>query len=158
MLARHRDPARPWSGRDVRSGRDILSGRGITSQRGVMMVELLFALVLLAIGVLSVAQMFPAGSRAQTRDRLLSTGNYYAQDKLEELRGLDWDDPALDAGRHPAGTETEALGDGGVWHRYYQVTPMSAPMDNLKEISVVVHWTVTSTRTDSVAATTYVEQ
>ena len=124
--------------------------------RGTTMVELLFALVLLAIGVLGAAQMFPAGSRAQTRDRMLSTGNYYAQDKLEELRGLAWDDAALSAGRHPSGTGTEALGESGAWERYYEVTQLTAPMDNLKTVSVVVRWR--TTRTDSVSATTYVRR
>ena len=121
-----------------------------------MMVELLFALVLLAIGVLAVAQLFPAGSRAQNRNRMLSTGNNYAQDKLEELRSLDWDDGTLTAGRHPAGSATESLGETGAWLRYYQVTQMTAPMDNLKKISVTVRWT--TTRTDSVTATTYVRR
>jgi phosphatidylinositol kinase/protein kinase (PI-3 family) len=116
------------------------------------MVELLFALVLLAIGVLAVGQMFPIGSRAQNRNRMLSTGNYYAQDKLEELRALAWEDAALSDGRHPAGTATEALGDTGAWQRYYQVTQLAAPMDNLRKVSVVVRWT--TTRTDSVSATT----
>ena len=121
-----------------------------------MMIELLFALVVLAIGVLSVAQLFPAGSRAQNRNRMLSTGNYYAQDKLEELRGTDWEDAALTVARHPAGTAVEDLGDGGAWHRYYEVTQLAAPMDNLKKVSVIVCWT--TTRTDSVAATTYVRR
>jgi type II secretory pathway pseudopilin PulG len=120
------------------------------------MIELLFALVLLAIGVLAAAQMFPAGSRAQNRDRMLSTGNYYSQDKLEELRALGWDDAALSAGRHPEGTGTEALGERGAWQRYYEVTQLTAPMDNLKKISVVVRWR--TTRTDSVSATTYVRR
>src|SRR5262245_39361143 len=96
-----------------------LRSRRHSSERGVMMLELLFAMVLLAIGVLAVAQMFPAGSRAQNRDQMMSSGNYYAQDKLEELRSLAWGDAALTTGRHPAGTATEALGDTGAWQRYY---------------------------------------
>jgi type II secretory pathway pseudopilin PulG len=126
------------------------------AERGIMMIELLFGMVLLSIGVLAAAEMFPAGSRAQVRDRMLFTGNYYAQDKLEELRGLDSEDPALSPGRHPAGTATEALGESGAWERYYQVAQMAAPMDNLKEIKVTVRWSTRPTRTDSVSAATYV--
>jgi len=128
----------------------------LSAERGIMLIELLFGMVLLSIGVLAAAQMFPAGTRAQVRDRMLTTGTYYAQDKLEELRSLDSEDAALSVGRHPAGTDTEALGDSGDWQRYYQVTQMAAPMDNLKEIRVIVRWSTRPTRTDSVSAATYV--
>ena len=137
MSKRHQSPALP------------------SPERGTTMIELLFGLVLLAIGVFAAAQMFPAGSRAQNRDRMLSAGNNYAHDKIEELRALASDDAALIAGRHPP-TGTEALGENGAWQRYYEVTEMSAPMDNLKQIEVVVRWR--STRDESLSATTYVRR
>ena len=124
--------------------------------RGATLVELLVALVVLAIGVLAVAHMFPAGARGQLRDRMVTAGGNYAQDKIEELSTLDWADAALSAGRHPGGTGTEALGGSGRWGRYYSVTQMAAPMDNLKKVAVTVRWTVV--RTDSVTATTYLRR
>src|SRR5205085_2750395 len=49
------------------------------SEAGSSLVELLIALVVIALGVLAVAQLFPAGSRGQNRERMLSAANHYAQ-------------------------------------------------------------------------------
>ena len=68
------------------------------------LIELCIALVVLAIGILAVGRLFPAGARAQAQDRLLISANYYAQEKVESLTGLSWADAALTDGRHPAGT------------------------------------------------------
>jgi type IV pilus modification protein PilV len=141
MKSMHRHPDVPSAG---------------AAQQGTSLIELMIALLVLAIGVLSVAQLFPTGSRAQVRDRMLSTANFYTQDKLEELRSLPWTDAALTAGRHPSGTATEALGTSGQWKRFYQVTDMAAPLDNLKLVVVTVSWTVV--HTSSVSAQTYIRR
>src|SRR5205085_8047429 len=116
---------------------------------------LLMALVVLAIGVLAVAQLFPASSRGQTRDRMRSVGNNYAQDKIEEMETLTWADPGLSVGRHPVGG-TEALGTSGAWQRFYTVDAMAAPMDNLRRVTVVVTWT--AVKPETLTATTYVRR
>jgi prepilin-type N-terminal cleavage/methylation domain-containing protein len=130
--------------------------RSRAAERGSTLVELLVALVVLAIGVLAAARMFPAGSRSQLRDRMITTGNNYAQAKIEELTALDFSDAALSAGRHPAGSATESLGSSGAWQRFYSVEQMTAPLDNLKKVTVIVYWTVVTR--DSVTATTYVRK
>jgi type II secretory pathway pseudopilin PulG len=119
-------------------------------ERGTSLAELMIALVVLSIGLLAVAQLFPAGSRGQLRDRMLTAANYYAQEKIEQFVNLPWTAPALDPGRHPAGTATEDLGQ---WKRFYQVDVLDPPLENLKRITVTVTWTFQGTR--SVTATTY---
>jgi prepilin-type N-terminal cleavage/methylation domain-containing protein len=126
------------------------------SARGATLVELLVALVVLAIGVLAVAQLFPASSRGQTRDRMRTAGSNYAQDKIEELETLTWIDAALSVGRHPAGITNEILGSSGKWQRSYTVEAMAAPMDNLRRVTVVVTWTVV--KPETVNAITYVRR
>ena len=59
----------------------------LRSQQGVTLIELMMALVILSIGLMAVSQLFPAGVRGQVRDRLFSSGNYYSQEKLEEVAG-----------------------------------------------------------------------
>jgi hypothetical protein len=120
------------------------------------MIELMIALVVLAIGVLAVAQLFPAGSRGQLKDRMATTGSLYAQAKIESLSVLSWTDASLTDGRHPPGIATEDLGTSGKWHRYYNVTTLASPLDNCKRVTVTVNWTFMGTR--QVQSTTYLRK
>jgi prepilin-type N-terminal cleavage/methylation domain-containing protein len=129
----------------------------ITDQRGFGLVELLVALVVLAGGILAVGALFPTGVREQNQDRIMTSADLYAQEKIEQLQGLAWTDAALTLGRHPSGASTEDLGDHGTWHRFYTVSTMAAPLDNLKKITVTVQWTAPQT-TRSVTATTYLRR
>ncbi len=129
--------------------------RSHRAQRGTTLTELMVALVILTVGILSVGQLFPAGSRGQLQSRMTNSANYYAQEKLEQLRGQAWWSTALANGRHPA-TGTEALGTGGQWQRFYEVSTLAAPLDNLKKVTVTVSWTFMGSR--SVTATTYVRR
>ena len=126
------------------------------NQRGTSLAELMIALVILSIGLLAVAQLFPAGSRGQVQDRMLTTASYYAQEKIEQLVNVPWSDDSLSVGRHPAGTATVNLGTLGQWKRFYQVDVLDPPLDNLKKVTVTVSWQVQGAR--SVTATTYVRR
>jgi len=126
------------------------------AERGASLIELMIALVVLSLGILAVAQLFPAGARAQVSDRMMTSANYYAQEKLEELNRLAWSDPALTVGRHPPGTATEALGATGKWQRFYLIEALPAPLDNLKKVTVTVSWTFMAAR--SVQSTTYLRR
>src|SRR5262249_38283404 len=125
--------------------------------RGVTLVELLAALVVISVGVLALVRVFPTASSNQVEDRLLTSANLYAQEKLEDLSPKSWIDAALTAGRHPASsTNDEVLGTSGRWHRYSTVTTMAAPLDNLKKVTVTVYWTFMGSRTVNV--TTYLRR
>src|SRR5262245_7640034 len=168
---RHGDPAglprhsrhgeRPDLGSDpqpvgdhVRPPRAFLAST--RSERGVTLIELMMALVVLSIGLLAVAQLFPAGTRGQIRDRLYSSANYYAQEQLEEVSQKNWADPGLALGRHPA-ADFDTLGPNKTWRRFYQVDAMAAPLDNLRKVTVTVNWDVQTT-SRSVSVLTYVRR
>ena len=121
------------------------------------LVELLIALVVLAVGVLVVGQLFPVGARSQVQDRLLIGANYYAQEQLETITGRNWADPLLTDGRHPPGTAVDSL-EGGRWLRFYQVTTMTGSLNNLKKVDVTVSYKGASQGPRSVTATTYVRR
>ena len=127
------------------------------SERGMSLVELMIALVVLAIGLLAVGRMFPTGARAQAQDRLVIGANYYAQEKVEALTGLSWSDAQLTDGRHPAGTAMDTLGQGQ-WMRFYQVTTMTGTLDNLKKVDVTVNYQGSGRAPRSITATTYVRR
>ena len=61
----------------------------------------------------------------------------------------------LAPGRHPAGNATELLKAGGSIQRYWTVTQLGSPLDNVTRIDVVVAWT-DPTGVDSVVSTSYV--
>ena len=125
-------------------------------ERGASLIELMIALIVLSLGILAVAQLFPAGARAQLSDRMMTSAGNYAQEKLEELNRLGWSDPALADGRHPPGSATEALGASGKWQRFYVVSTLPAPLDNLKKVTVTVGWTFMGDR--NVQSTTYLRR
>ena len=122
------------------------------SERGTTLAELMIALVVLSVGILAVAQLFPAGSRGQVQDKMISTANYYAQQKIEELINVPWSDDRLTPGRHPTSSD-EMI---GAWGRHYQVDILAAPLDNLKKVTVTVGWTLHGAR--SVTTTTYLRR
>ena len=126
-------------------------------ERGMSLVELLVALVVLAIGILAVGGMFPAGARSQAQDRLLISANYYAQEKVEALTGLSWADASLLDGRHPAGTAFDTLGTGQ-WQRFYQVTTLTGTLQNLKKVDVTVNYSGAGRAQRAVTATTYLRR
>lgn len=129
---------------------------GSSGERGISLVEILIALVVLSVGIMAIAGVFPAGTRTELQTRMQSSANYYAQVKLEELRAIHWNDPALTAGRHPAGSVCDTLGTTKAWVRFYQVTDLAAPLQDLKRVSVNVSWTYKTTR--SVIDTIYVRK
>jgi Tfp pilus assembly protein PilV len=114
------------------------------------LVELMIALVVLAVGLLAVGRMFPTGARSQEQDRLITSANYFAQEKLETLTGRTWSDPLLTDGRHPAGTAVETL-EQGQW-------TMTGKLDNLKKVDVTVNYKGAGRASRSVTATTYVRR
>ena len=136
------------------SPRPDSSGR--SSERGISLVEVLIALVVLSVGIMAIGGIFPAGTRTELQTRNQSTANYYAQQQLEQLRALHWDDAALNAGRHPAGVVCDTLGATKAWVRFYQVDLMASPLDDLKRVRVNVSWTYRGTR--SVIDTVYVRK
>jgi len=128
-----------------------------SEQRGATLIELMMALVVLAIGVLAVSQMFPAGARSQMKDSLMATANYFAQETIEDVGTMTWADPGLSTGRHPAGANEDTLGTHKTWRRHYDVADMPIPLDNLRKVTVTVSWNHLG-RARQVLATTYVRR
>jgi prepilin-type N-terminal cleavage/methylation domain-containing protein len=129
--------------------------RTTRGERGITLVELMIALVVLALGVLAVGRLFPAGERGQLKDRMTTTASYYAQQKIEDLQGVPWTDSRLSDGMHPA-AGYDPLGATGQWRQTYMVSTLAAPLNNLKKVTVTVSWTFLGTR--SVTATTYLRR
>jgi hypothetical protein len=63
----------------------------------------------------------------------------------------------LTDGRHPAGTACDTL-ERGQWLRFYQVSTMALPLDNLKKVDVTVTYQGAGRTPRTVSATTYVRR
>lgn len=124
-------------------------------ERGVTMVELMVALAIIAIGVMAMVQLFPAGTRGQTRDHMRTQAGAYAQQEIEDLSARGVNDAAMSAGRHPA-SGADSLGTPSTFRRYYNVTQMASPLDNLFKVAVCVTWM--TAHPETVTATTYLRQ
>ncbi len=121
-----------------------------TADSGYTLIELMFVLVVLSIGILATVKLFPFASREQVRDRMRTAGSYYAQQQVETLRGLGYNDISVQEGRYPA-AGTTAL---GAYQRYYTVTDMEDPLPNRKPVLVDRRLTP-SVGPDRVVSTTY---
>lgn len=111
-------------------------------EAGFSLIELMVALVLLGIGLLSIANLFPMGSRSQLRDRMRTSAADLAQQKMEQLRVVTWSAPDLNAGTHPGGTgETIALPDEGTFNRRWIVESQAGAFADMKKVTVRVTWT-----------------
>lgn len=121
---------------------------------GFSIIELMVALVLLGLGILSIANLFPLGSRSQLRDRLRTSAADLAQQKMEQLRILAWSAPDLTVGTHPdADGEDLALTDEGSFNRRWIVESQSGAFADMKKVTVRVVWN--PQRPDTVDLVTY---
>lgn len=96
---------------------------------GFTLIEILFALTFLGVGILAVASMIPAGTRGVTQSRALTSGLMAAQVKLEELKGTAYQTLA-------PGTFSDST---SYYKRTWTVTD-SIPMAGCKKIQVTVNW------------------
>lgn len=124
--------------------------------RGFSLIELMIALIVLSVGILAVARLFPAGTRGQTQDRMQVTASYHATEEVERLAGLAWTDGELSLGSHPGGGTEVACGQNNRFFRSYEVSAMDAPLDDLKKVTVTVRWNNAAGR--AVSLSTYVRR
>lgn len=126
----------------------------VDARGGFSLIELMVALVLLGLGILTVANMFPLGSRMQLTDRLRTSAADLAQQKMEQLRMKAWSDPELDVGTHPdADGDTLSIVDEGTFVRYWVVEAQSGTFADMKKVTTRVVWTYQSP--DTIDLVTY---
>jgi prepilin-type N-terminal cleavage/methylation domain-containing protein len=120
--------------------------RASGEDRGFSLLEVLFALTFLAVGIMAVASMIPAGTRGVSQSRVLTTGLMAAQVKMEDLKGT----PFLNL---TPGTFTDTT---SVFTRTWTVVD-SVPMAGCKKLTVTSQWT-DSHGSQSTVLTSYVSK
>jgi Tfp pilus assembly protein PilV len=119
MNTRSEHPAR--QDRRVRQGRP---------EGGFSLLEVLFALTFLAVGIMAVAAMIPAGTQGVSQSRVLTSGLMVATVKMEQLKST----PYLTL---TPGTFSDTT---SVFTRTWTVQD-SIPMPGCKKITVTSQWT-----------------
>jgi type IV pilus assembly protein PilV len=105
----------------------------IEKQRGFSLIEVLIALIFLAIGLLAMAGLQATSVRGNFFSNNLMQATYVAQDSLESLKNLPLDSSQLQAGNHPDGFIPIA---GVSFNKSYTI----AVNGNLKTINYIVTW------------------
>jgi type IV pilus modification protein PilV len=101
-------------------------------QSGFSLIEVLIAMTIFAIGVLALAEMQITAIRGNAFSSTTTDGTTLAQDQIEQLMNLPYDDGALAAGNH-----------GPVTQDVYNVSwdVANGPVANTKTVNVSVTWT-----------------
>ena len=108
----------------------------------------MITLVVLAVGVLALGQLMPAGSRTMNRSRSKTSGTALAAQKIEDLKAIAWTSANMTAGTH---SDTS-----GKYTRTWVITD-NTPLAGTKKVAVTVAWN-SSSGTRSTVLTTYVTQ
>ena len=112
--------------------------------RGFSMMEILVALIVIAIGVFSMTALIPAGTRSNTKAGQQTRGSELASVTMERLLSTPYGDPDLDAGNH---SDPNNPLDGGYFVTW--VVEVDQPITRCKRITVETHWP-TATATNQV--------
>jgi len=105
----------------------------IQKQRGFSLIEVLIGLIFLAIGLLAMAALQATSIRGNFFSNNLMQATYVAQDRLEFLKNLPLDSPALQAGNY---NPIPAILSGVVFNQSYTVVVSG----DLKTIHYTVTW------------------
>lgn len=101
---------------------------------GFTLLEVLIAMFILAFGLLAIAQMQVTAIRGNAFSNRTTTALTLAQDKIEELSGLSFDNHQLAAGDHPAGADPNP--DLSPYTRRWNIVNGL----NTKTVTVTVTW------------------
>jgi prepilin-type N-terminal cleavage/methylation domain-containing protein len=74
----------------------------LQKQKGFTLVELLVAIVILAVGIIGIVTLFPQSYMHVGNAGRLSVMNHLGQQKLDTLKTLSYSDPNLVDGMHPS--------------------------------------------------------
>ena len=102
---------------------------------GFTLMEVLIAMVILTVGLLGMAALIAGIINSNKLSNRISTATVLAQDKMEEIRRVGYDDAENESG-------TENYGDISNYLLYKRITGVVAgdPAAGMKKITVTVYW------------------
>ncbi len=103
-------------------------------KKGFSLIEMLISILVLAIGIMGVAQVFPLGMKSVFRSQMYTKAVEYGEQKIEELRTIDYS--KLDSSPYDSGSELNNDGFLVVW----SVSANGTPVPNSRFVTVDVYW------------------
>jgi type IV pilus assembly protein PilV len=103
-------------------------------ERGFSLIEVMISLVVLAIGLLALAELQIFSIKGGSASNHVTQATILAQNRIEELRRLPYNDSLLTHGQHEEGPLP-----GTIFSRAHGVADLSSTM---KTVTTTVRWTV----------------
>jgi type IV pilus assembly protein PilV len=106
---------------------------------GFTLIEVLIALVILAISLLALAGLMTTTTKNNSVGGRITEAATLAQDKLEELRALPWDSIPVDVTNSDSPTSRPGVQYDRSW-----IASLNGKNPDLKEIQITIRWTDTT--------------
>ena len=122
----------------------------LNSEKGIGLVEIIIAMLIFAVGITAAIRTLPVSNRSTTRARNLTTATNLAQQKIEELMGVPYNDAQLGAGTYnDADNPIERIST-----RTWTVTD-NDPIQDMKTVTVNVTY-LSGSKDNTVTLSTYI--
>ena len=106
--------------------------RSRRAETGFSLIEIMFALAFLGVGLMAIAQTIPLATHQIVTSKMVSNGVAAGQAKMEELRMEPYSSALLSAGSH---------GDTTGHYVRSWVVQDNVPMNGTKRVDLTVSWT-----------------
>lgn len=100
---------------------------------GYSLIELMIAMLILAVGVMGIWGMQGAAIRGNTTARKTTDTAALGSDQLEKLMRLPYDDAVLAPG-------TTTTRNEGIYTVAWTVSPLDVPITNVKTVTITASW------------------
>jgi type IV pilus modification protein PilV len=108
---------------------------GAPNEAGYTLLELMIALMILAIGILGIWSMQGTAIRGNAQAKRITEGAALAADQVEKLMRMEYDDADLATGTHSRVEDSYTV--------QWTVSAADVPINNIKTVDVTASWTVT---------------